>query len=135
MQTDGIDMSLRAAVDRDLYYRLEEVGKLLHLPIPLYLYRVNNVHSISIGSKEADQKAHKYAIKSELNAICRRMGRELFVRNKEDYLVYMRKILRVYYSSFLYQRKDFLRFAYCYVKAYRFNPHSFSHIYKITKGR
>lgn len=133
--TDGIDPSLKAAVDRDLYYRLEEVGTLLHVPVPLYYYRINNSHSISIGSKDADERAHLYAIKSELNAITRRAGKNLFVRNRKEYLVYMRQILRVYYSSFLYQRKDFLRFAFCYVRAYKFNPHSFSHIYKITKGR
>lgn len=134
-RTEGIDSTLKAAVDRDLYYRLEEQGELLHIPVPLYYYRTDNVNSISIGSKKADKMAYYYCIKSELNAICRRMGTELYLRNEDLYRKYMRKILRVYYQTPLYNRKDFVRFAYYYAKSMHFSPHAFSHIYKITKGR
>ena len=47
----------------------------------------------------------------------------------------MRKILRVYYKSPIFDRKDFLRFGWNYAKALHFSPHAFSHLYKITKGR
>ena len=134
-KTIGIDPSLRAAVDRDLYYKLEEQGPLFHLPVPLYLYRINNAASISIGSKDADQRAYYYCIKSELNAICRRMGGDLYRKNADRYISYMRKILRAYYGSPLYDRSDFIRFSFHYLKALHFSPHAFSHIYKITKGR
>ncbi len=134
LKTTGIDSSLKAAVDRDLYYRLEENGDLLYIPVPLYYYRVNNASSISIGSETADRNAYHYCIKSELNAICRRIGGPLYQKNKDAYLHYMRKILRVYYNSFLFSWNDFIRFSFHYIKAYRFSPHAVSHIYKITKG-
>lgn len=133
--SEGIDPTLRAAVDRDLYYHLEEHGMLLHLPVPLYLYRINNAASISIGSTASDRKAYYNCIKSELNAICRRMGMDLYRRNADLYRKYMRKILRVYYRTPLYNRKDFIRFGYYYAKSLHFSPHAFSHLYKITKGR
>ena len=134
-KTDGIDATLTAAVDRDLYYRLEECGELLHIPEPLYYYRINNEQSISIGSKEADKNAYYNCIKSELNAICRRMGGELFNRNKDAYLKYMREILRVYYRSNLYEFPKFVKYCYCYIKGNGFSLHSLSHIWKIHKGR
>lgn len=134
-KTEGIDPSLTAAVDRDLYYKLEECGRLLHLPIPLYYYRVNNEHSISIGSKEADQNAYYNCIKSELNAICRRMGGELYKRNEDVYLKYMRKLMGVYYRSNLYEFPMFVKYCFYYLKGNRFSLHSFSHIVKITKGK
>lgn len=135
LKTSGIDATLKAAVDRDLYYRLEEQGKLLYIPVTMYLYRINNAASISIGTKESEKKAYYNCIKSELNAICRRMGTDLYRRNEVQYQHYMRKILRVYYASPLYDGKDFLRFAACYVKALHYSPRAFSHLYKITKGR
>ena len=135
LKTSGIDATLKAAVDRDLYYRLEEQGKLLYIPVPIYLYRINNAASISIGTKESEKKAYYNCIKSELNAICRRMGTDLYRRNEVQYQHYMRKILRVYYASPLYSGRDFLRFAACYVKALHYSPRAFSHLYKITKGR
>ena len=134
-RTDGIDPTLQAAVDRDLYYKLEEQGSILHLPIPLYLYRINNASSISIGTNTSERTAYYNCIKSELNAICRRMGTDLYRKNANLYNRHMRKILRAYYGSPLCTRKDFLRYSSHYVKALHFSPYAFSHIYKITKGR
>lgn len=135
LKSVGIDPTLKAAVDRDLYYNLEEQGALLHIPIPLYRYRVNNAASISIGSKEADENAFYNCIKSELNAICRRIGTDLYRRNETQYQHYMRKILRIYYQAPLYDLKDFFRFGFFYLKSMHFSPRAFSHLYKITKGR
>lgn len=45
-KTDGIDKMLKRAVDRDLVLKLEEVGSTIHIPVPLYYYRVNE-NSIS----------------------------------------------------------------------------------------
>jgi len=134
-KTEGIDPSLTAAVDRDLYYKLEEYGRLLHLPIPLYYYRINNEHSISIGSKEADQNAYYNCIKSELNAICRRMGSAIYNRNRDIYLKYMRVILRVYYHSPLYCFGNFVNYCSYYIKGNRFSLHSVSHVLKIFRGK
>ena len=135
LRSAGIDPTLQAAVDRDLYYNLEEQGSLLHIPTPLYLYRTNNAASISIGSRKTEKKAHLNCIKSELNAICRRIGTDLYKKNADEYKSYMRKILREYYGSPVFDREDFRRFAFHYLKAWHFSPYAFSHLYKITKGR
>ena len=133
--TVGMDESLRCAEDRDLYYKLEEVGNLLHLPIPLYYYRVNNENSVSIGSKEKDIQANYYSVCAELNAICRRIGGNLYRKNKEQYRTYLRKLMGVYYRIPFFNRKVFARYAFHYVLSYHFSPRAFSHLYKITKGR
>lgn len=39
MKTEGIEKGLISAVDQDLYYKLEEQGKILFIDKPLYLYR------------------------------------------------------------------------------------------------
>lgn len=134
-RTVGMDVTLRCAEDRDLYYKLEEVGKLLHLPVPLYYYRVNNENSVSIGTEKKDTWGYYYSLRAELNAICRRMGTDLYRRNEDLYRKYMRKILRAYYGCPLRDRKDFIRYSFQYWKSYRFSPRALSHLYKITKGR
>lgn len=133
-RTVGIDRTLLCAEDRDLYYKLEEVGKLLHLPVPLYYYRVNNVNSVSIGTEEKDIRAHHYSVCAELNAICRRMGGPLYKRNKKAYLEYMRVLLKVYYHSTLYRRSAFMRYCWFYLRGYAFSPHACSHLLKIVRG-
>jgi glycosyltransferase involved in cell wall biosynthesis len=40
-ETEGIDINLKSADDFDLWYKMEEVGKILFLPITLYTYRIN----------------------------------------------------------------------------------------------
>lgn len=134
-RTGGTDPFFKADVDRDLYLRLEEVGKLRHIPVPLYLYRINNASSISIGSKAADTRAYHYSVICQLDAICRRMGGELYHRNEEDYLQYMRVLMDVFHRSFLYDRKKFIKYCWYYLKGRHFSPHAFSHIYKILKKK
>lgn len=46
-KTEGVDPNLLKAVDKDLILKLEEVGRFVHLPIPLYYHRL---HSDSISS-------------------------------------------------------------------------------------
>ena len=135
LKTSGIDATLKAAVDRDLYYRLEEQGALHYIPVPLYLYRINNAQSISIGSDKADKRAYYNCVKSELNAICRRIGTDMYRKNEVQYQHYMRKILRVFFASPVFDRKDFLRFSAHYLKALHYSPRALSHLFKITKGR
>ncbi|WP_047551004.1 glycosyltransferase family 2 protein [Psychroserpens sp. Hel_I_66] len=40
--TDGIDPDLKRAVDKDLYFKLEEVGPLQYIDESLYNYRIHN---------------------------------------------------------------------------------------------
>ena len=131
----GTDPFYKADVDRDLYLRLEEVGKLLYIPVPLYLYRINNVRSISIGSKEADTRAYHYSLICQLETICRRMSGDLYRRNRDPYLQYMRVLIRIYHHSFLYDRKRFVKYVFYYLKAKRFSLHAFSHMWKILREK
>lgn len=48
--TQGINPSIKRAVDHDLYYLLEEVGKLSFVDKPIYRYRTNSGNNISTGA-------------------------------------------------------------------------------------
>ncbi len=48
-RTSGIDKSFLRAVDHDLYYKLEEVGKVKFVDEVLYNYRTNTGQNISLG--------------------------------------------------------------------------------------
>ena len=135
-KTDGIDPFFKADVDFDLYCRLEEVGEMLYIPQPLYYYRINNEHSISINSKGSVGRAYYYSIVRQLETICRRMGGPLYEKNKTEYLQNMRVLMRIFYESYLYDAKKFRKYVHCYLKAYRYNWRAFNHIRKIvTKKR
>lgn len=61
LKTDGIDPLMRRAVDYDLYYKLEEVGEIIHLDAFHYIQR-NNPHSISLNNNSYKAAAwHSYA--------------------------------------------------------------------------
>lgn len=51
--TEGVNRKLRRTVDKDLVLKLEEVGELKHIELPLYLYRKHN-SNISRGKKAKD---------------------------------------------------------------------------------
>ena len=58
--TVGIDPLMKRAVDYDMYYKLEEVGELVHIDKVLYYYRRNS-NSISLNSGEYKSRAwHSY---------------------------------------------------------------------------
>lgn len=59
--TEGMDATMRRAVDYDLYYKLEEVGEVIHLDCIQYIQR-NNPHSISLNDNAYKAAAwHTYA--------------------------------------------------------------------------
>jgi glycosyltransferase involved in cell wall biosynthesis len=59
--TEGIDAQMKRAVDYDLYYKLEEVGDLIHLDCFQYIQR-NNPNSISLNDNSYKAAAwHTYA--------------------------------------------------------------------------
>jgi len=131
----GMNPFLKADVDRDLYLLLEEQGKILHIPMPLYLYRVNNAASISIGDRKRETRTYHYSLISQLDAICRRMGGPLYAKNESAYLEYMRVLLFNYCHSMFYDRKRFVRYCRHYLKGRHWSPHAFSHIYKILRKK
>lgn len=59
--TDGIDPLMKRCVDYDMYYKLEEVGEIVHIDKLLYYYR-HNSHSISLNRNEYKSRVwHSYA--------------------------------------------------------------------------
>jgi len=51
-KTEGVNPELRQTVDKDLIFKLEEVGRLIHIPESMYLYRKHNANlTRSIGKK------------------------------------------------------------------------------------
>jgi len=61
LKTEGIDPFMRNAEDYDLYYKLEEVGEVIHLNTIQYIQR-NNPHSISLNDNSYKAAVwHSYA--------------------------------------------------------------------------
>ena len=61
---------MTCAVDQDLYYLLEEVGKVVYISHVLYFYRTGTGLNISLG--ENVYKAFSWSIISQYNAAMRR---------------------------------------------------------------
>lgn len=70
-QTAGIDPSFKIAEDIDLYFKLEEVGKLLFIPTPLYYYRIGTGNNTSLG-KNNQLKSISWDLLARINAYQRR---------------------------------------------------------------
>lgn len=70
-KTTGINELYLIAEDLDLYYKLEEVGKLIHIPQPLYYYRLGTSTHISLGEKK--QYSIIWAFIAKIDA-CKRRG-------------------------------------------------------------
>lgn len=71
-KTDGIDSMMLCAVDKDLYFKLEEVGDLKFIPAALYYYRCGTGNNVSIGNGK-EEKAFFWEIVARIEA-CRRRG-------------------------------------------------------------
>lgn len=94
-KTKGINPSLKRAVDQDLYYLLEEVGRFVFVDQFLYLYRINK-NSISandnffkanywhyIVMENAYKRRFKY---KELNVV--NLSKAKIKQKKDDFLLY-----------------------------------------------
>lgn len=131
----GMNPFLKADVDRDLYLLLEEHGRVLHIPMPYYLYRVNNAASISIGDDIREDRTYQYSLISQLDALCRRIDGPLYKRNRQAYLSYMRLLISIFYRSMFFSWRRFVKYVWYYLKGMRFSPHAFSHIYKVFRKK
>lgn len=69
-KTIGINPLMTCAVDHDLYYLLEEVGKLVYTPHTLYYYRMGTGLNVSLG--ENIYKALAWDTIAQYNAAMRR---------------------------------------------------------------
>lgn len=100
-QTDGIDPRLKRAVDKDLYYRLEEVGAIDFINLPLYHYRIHSGGIASTKSKKI--KALRWAFYVKKSAYLRReqkgqenirladLKKDFKYLNKKECLFYLKK--------------------------------------------
>ena len=71
VQSGGIEPTVLRAVDHELYFRLEEVGKTKFIDLPLYFYRTETGHNISLGSNSLSALLWDYIVVSDA---CRRRG-------------------------------------------------------------
>ena len=70
-KTPGINADFVRAVDHDMYYKLEEVGKVKFIDKALYNYRTNTGRNISLGDNR--DKAYLWHLIGAVDA-CRRRG-------------------------------------------------------------
>jgi len=103
-KTIGIDPSLVSAVDCDLYYKLEEVGKLYFINEPLYYFRADNTNSISIGSDYKVKSSYLNMMIASWNGIIRRITTksELYLSKTDVY----HKRMRVFLDYFIVNKDD-----------------------------
>lgn len=92
LRTSGIDPALKRAVDQDLYYKLEEQGKVLFIDKPLYYYRH---HANSISLNENLLKAQYWNLVAATDAYKRRRT------NSEISNLTKREIEKRWFSYFL----------------------------------
>lgn len=92
--TKGIDEKMKRAVDQDLYYKLEELGKHVFLDKVLYRYRI---HNNSISANQNLYKAQYWHFYTMLNAYQRRKDHRLEVNNFT--VIEINKIKSNYYFS------------------------------------
>ncbi len=100
-ETEGFNPFFKRALDQDIFLKLDEVGDIVYLPEPLYLYR-SNLNGISQGTNgilatqyhiQAVVHAYYRRKKSGYNNISYREYRELLVEYcmKEIHINYKKK--------------------------------------------
>lgn len=71
LRTAGFDPAFRRALDHDIFLKLDEVGEIVCVDEPLYLYRSN---PIGISQGENGSRAAQYSLLARYRAYCRRLG-------------------------------------------------------------
>jgi len=69
--TEGFDPYFRKALDHDIYLKLDEVGSLVYVEEPLYLYRTNPIGISQFGNGVL---AAQYSLMARYRAHLRRIG-------------------------------------------------------------
>jgi len=96
-KTTGFDPWFKKALDHDIYLKLEEVGDVIYLPEPLYLYRAN---PIGISQNDNWFSAALYSLEARQKAYIRRkmQNNELNLSNREykelKSLIFLRKYIQ-----------------------------------------
>lgn len=132
LYTNGMNPALRLAEDLDLYLKMEEVGNINFVDIPLYQYRVDNINSISIGDDKKRNNLYHVAL-VRLEAYRRRISSNYknvvrYTSLYNDYMfVEMRNLLQ--YAN----QKDLGVIARYFVPYLKLNKCSFLSIKRIIK--
>lgn len=127
--TEGISEMYTKAVDKDLYYKMEDTGPALYVNEPLYLYRH---HAGSISLNDQKRVAHYYELTAKVLALLRLKGDARHFRNlphKESQLV--GGVLGVAY--FEWRKKNFGRSLNLILKITLFSPLAFIRFF-LEKG-
>ena len=90
-KTEGISPKYKRAVDRDLYYKLEEIAPICFVDKPLYYYRIGTGKNISLGENGPKAFAAELLIIEEA-AERRGLDTEIIVSKRlADYVDYVIK--------------------------------------------
>lgn len=73
-KTDGINPILKIAEDKDLYYKLEEVGSVIFVNKPLYYYRCNTGNNCSLEAHAQDATIWEFVARYEA---CKRRNKDV----------------------------------------------------------
>lgn len=73
-KTDGINSMLKIAEDKDLYYKLEEVGPVIFVNKPLYYYRSDTGNNCSLGEKAQNATIWEFIVQCDA---CKRRGLDI----------------------------------------------------------
>jgi glycosyltransferase involved in cell wall biosynthesis len=76
--TEGVNKKLRRSVDKDLVLKFEEVGRLLYIPTPLYLYRKHRN-----GVSRTDHKKGKEYI-AQINRTRKQIYEDAWMRRQQS---------------------------------------------------
>jgi glycosyltransferase involved in cell wall biosynthesis len=102
LQSEGIDVKMKRAVDQDLYYKLEEQGEHLFIDKVLYRYRV---HKESISCNDNLFKAEYWHFYSINKAYERRRSLKMEIDN------FTSEYMRIYRSNYFLSRFIKLKFS------------------------
>jgi len=98
-KTGGIEPANKRAVDKDLYYRLEETGKVLFIDTPLYYYRIHSGSISNLGQERSATLAHYQVAR---NACLRRIN-DLKKNRVSDSVEMIRKYRTCYYKLAIFE--------------------------------
>lgn len=132
-KTEGIDAALRSAVDVDLYFKLEEMGKLYYVDKVLYYYRQTNPNSISMGVNRNHTALNRNYMMCALNSFVRRIkSKSLLVeKNREKYVNRMRWMMGSYKRSIPHTDSLLLNYCRWYWTLNKYSLRSLNHIVKL----
>lgn len=105
-KTKGINANLKRAVDQDLYYKLEEVGKTLYLNEFLYYYRI---HNQGLSTLDNEVKAYYWRMKVNEKAFHRRYKKEITYKKYKKEIFAPIGIAVLNKSVFHFSQKEFIK--------------------------